>query len=90
MKYTVQEKYDYNKSKKEKSRHFKDCPFSYGYVLGVDDYKKYPKLSGKDKGVFKDIISTMISSAGYGNEFGKGYACAIRDCANERKGKNKK
>lgn len=82
MKYTVQEKYDYNKSKIAKTPKLKDSAFCHGYVLGVDDYKKYPKMPEKDKVVVKNLISFSISRAIHGNNYYKGYACAIRDCAN--------
>ena len=82
MKRTVQEKYDYNSTRKS--------PFSTGYTLGVMLYRDYPRMDKEGKKMISEIIDTTKSLARSGDELGKGFMCAVRDCANERKARQKK
>lgn len=82
MKRTVQEKYDYNDKL--------DTPFSTGYTLGVRLYRDYPRMDKEGKKIISEIIDTSKSLARSGDEIGKGVMCAVRDCANERKSRQKK
>ena len=82
MKRTVQEKYDYNNSRKS--------PFSTGYTLGVILYRDYTRTDNEGKKVIRDIFDSSHELARSGDEIGKGVMCAIRDCANERKARQKK
>ncbi len=82
MKRTVQEKYDYNNARKS--------PFSTGYTLGVMLYRDYTRMDKEGKKMISEIIDTNKSLARSGDELGKGFMCAIRDCANERKARQKK
>lgn len=82
MKRTVQEKYDYNNAR--------NSPFSTGYTLGVMLYRDYPRMDKEGKKMISEIIDTNKSLARSGDELGKGFMCAVRDCANERKARQKK
>ena len=82
MKRTVQEKYDYNDRL--------DTPFSTGYTLGVILYRDYTRMDKEGKKMISEIIDTNKSLARSGDELGKGFMCAVRDCANERKARQKK
>ena len=81
---SVDEKYNYNKVNKS--------PFSFGYIFGVKAYRSYPTVNATQKKKIKaDIdynrkIATGDSSRG-SVQYAKGFMCAIRDCANERKSK---
>jgi hypothetical protein len=79
MKHTVNDKYNYNKQQK--------TAFSYGYRFGVEAYRSYPKANAaKRKEILADIDYSKQNAA-KGKQYDKGFMCAIRDCANERKGK---
>ena len=81
---SVDEKYNYNKVNKS--------PFSFGYTFGVKAYRSYSTVNAAQKKKIKaDIdfnkkIATGDSSRG-SVQYAKGFMCAIRDCAKERKGK---
>lgn len=83
MKRTLKEKIDYNKKRSDM--------FSMGYVMGVQAYKDYPKLSEKSKAEARQDIA-QYSNWGKGKDrnnsvtsFSKGYMCGMRDAAAERK-----
>ena len=82
MKRTVQEKYDYNDKL--------DTPFSTGYTLGVMLYRDYPRMDKEGKRLIRKIFDDNHELARSGDEIGKGVMCAVRDCANERKSRQKK
>lgn len=83
MKRTVDEKVKYNYGQK--------TPFSWGYLWGVRAYRRYPKANAAEKkrllAEMDDYRNTAVNGKGKSRECGKGYMCALRDCANERKGK---
>lgn len=67
-----------------------ESEFSAGYVEGVEMYRRYPKASAMDKENIKvtmDVSFLLASSPVKRYERRKGIACAIRDCANDRKNK---
>lgn len=82
MKRTVDEKYKYNQERKG--------GFSTGYCLGVNLYRGYIKSDGETKAITKEIITTSKELAKKGDDLGKGFMCAVRDCAEERKAKQKR
>ena len=85
MKRTVEEKYNYNKSK------VKENDFSFGYCLGVEMYCDYPKSSAKGRKKTLELIDNFGELARSGDMISKGFMCGIRDSANERKArKNRK
>ena len=82
MKRTVQEKYDYNRKL--------DTEFSTGYTIGVRYYRDYTRTDDGGKKVIREIFDAGHELARLGDEIGKGIMCALRDCANERKARQKK
>lgn len=76
---TLDEKLNYNKGQK--------TDFSFGYCLGVDMYKNYPKDTEKGKLETKRLIDNFRELAIWGDKISKGVMCGIRDAANERKRK---
>lgn len=86
MKRTVNEKEQYNREKK--------TAFSYGYVWGVQAYRKYPKANKAEQkrllAQIDDYKETALHGKGKARECAKGYMCAVRDCAEERKAKQKR
>lgn len=82
MKRTVDEKYKYNQSRKD--------TFSTGYCTGVNLYRSYTKSDGETKAMIKEIITTSKELAQEGDDLGKGVMCAVRDCAEERKAKQRR
>ena len=82
MKRTVDEKYKYNQSRKD--------TFSTGYCTGVNLYRIYTKSDGESKAMIKEIISSQKELAQKGDDLGKGFMCAVRDCAEERKAKQRR
>lgn len=82
MKRTVDEKYKYNQARKD--------TFSTGYCTGVTLYRSYIKSDGETKAMIKEIISNSKELARKGDDLGKGVMCAVRDCAEERKAKQKR
>ena len=82
MKRTVQEKYDYNDKL--------DTPFSTGYTLGVILYRDYTRMDKEGKKLIRKIFDDNHELARSGDEIGKGVMCAVRDCAEERKAKQRR
>lgn len=82
MKRTVDEKYKYNRAR--------GGEFSTGYCTGVTLYRNYVKSDKVTKAMIKEIISTSKELAKSGDEIGKGLMCAVRDCADERKDKQRR
>lgn len=88
MKYTVDEKLKYNREQK--------TPFSYGYRFGVKAYRQYPMADKKRKRAMLAEIDDNKRLAQTGDksrssvQFAKGYMCAMRDCAAERKARQKR
>ena len=86
MKRTVDEKLKYNREQK--------TPFSYGYVWGVQAYRRYPKANAKERKRILEEIDNYKQLAKNGGtqsrQCGKGFMCAVRDCAEERKAKPKR
>lgn len=84
MKRSVQEKYNYNKSKK--------TAFSYGYVWGVDAYNAYQNAVWTRQRVIAEIDDykkMAVHGKGRSRECAKGYMCGVRDKANEHKSKRR-
>lgn len=85
MSYSVDEKLKFNQSKK--------TPFGYGYWWGVKAYRSYLKADAQEK---KRILAEIDSyrkqaqKKSPSGECAKGYMCAVRDCANERKARQGK
>ena len=75
---TVDEKYNYNLTQKS--------GFSNGYCLAVRMYRGYNSGTPADKKRVKAFIDDMKQGAKK-HGYCKGFMCAIRDCANERKAK---
>ena len=88
MKYTVDEKLKYNREQK--------TPFSYGYRFGVKAYRQYPKADKKRKRAMLAEIDDNKRLAQTGDksqlsvQYAKGFMCAMRDCAAERKARQSK
>lgn len=84
MSYSVDEKVKFNSERK--------TPFGYGYCWGVRAYRKYPKA---DKDERRRILAEIddykreAQKKTRSGECAKGFMCAVRDCANERKSKSK-
>ena len=77
---TVQEKYDYNKRNKVNK-------FSNGYVNGVEAYRDYATAMEHTRKDIKALNKSMAEAAKTKRDpWAIGYMCALRDCANERKG----
>lgn len=79
---TVDEKLKYNQAQK--------TPFSTGYVIGVNLYRNYSKMNSEGKKTINETIQTCRELARKGDDTGKGFMCAMRDAANERKAKKNK
>ena len=78
---TVQEKYDYNKQ-------FPNRKFSNGYKNGVEAYRDYANAIDGYRKDIKELNKSMAEAAKNKRDpWAIGYMCALRDCANERKGK---
>ena len=82
---TVDEKVRYNREQR--------TPFSYGYTWGAKAYLRYPLA---DKAERKRILAEIddykeqaLHGKGKARECAKGYMCAVRDCANERKARER-
>ena len=86
--FTVDEKLRYNSNLK--------TPFSYGYRFGVKAYRDYPKASKKRKrDMMSDIDSNKLlavkgDTSRQSVQYAKGFMCAMRDCAAERKARQGK
>ena len=76
---TLDEKLNYNKSQ--------NTDFSFGYRMGVDIYKNYPKETEMGKLETKRLIDNFRETAVASDKISKGFMCGIRDAANERKRK---
>lgn len=74
---TLAEKVAYNEKR--------NTDFAFGYRLGVQIYKDYPKSDEKGKRETKRLIDGYKTLARDGDEISKGFMCGIRDAANERK-----
>ncbi len=74
---TLEEKLKYNS--------LKHTDFSFGYKLGVQIYKDYPKLKEKGKRELVKLVDGYRELARDGNEISKGFMCGYRDAANDRK-----
>lgn len=84
MSYSVDDKVKYHKNVRPKP------VFSAGYIMGVQIYRGYGKGGTPvNKKKRQKGIDEIKRQAMKGDEFSKGVMCAIRDCANERKAKNK-
>ena len=78
---TVQEKYDYNKCRRGNK-------FSDGYVNGVEAYTDYDSATDGYRKSIKELNKSVAEAARTKrDQWSIGYMCALRDCANERKGK---
>lgn len=88
MKRTVDEKLKYNREQK--------TPFSYGYRFGVKAYRQYPKADKKRKRAMLAEIDDNKRLAQSGKstcnsvQYAKGFMCAMRDCAAERRARQGK
>lgn len=81
---SVDEKLRYNNEVKS--------AFSWGYIFGVKAYRSYSTLNAEQKNMVKADIDynkkiAKGDSSRQGVQYAKGFMCAIRDCANERKSK---
>lgn len=85
MKYSVEEKRKYHANGRPKGE------FSQGYLIGVVTYRSYGKKgSPVHKQARKKYIDNVNAQAKAGDLYSKGIMCAYRDCANERKERQKK
>lgn len=88
MKRTVDEKLKYNSEQK--------TPFAYGYRFGVKAYREYPKANKKRKREMMSDIDDNKRLAQSGKstcnsvQYAKGFMCAMRDCAAERRARQGK
>ena len=88
MKRSVDEKLKYNREQK--------TPFAYGYRFGVKAYREYPKANKKRKREMMSDIDDNKRLAQTGDksllsvQYAKGFMCAMRDCAAERKARQSK
>lgn len=88
MKRTVDEKLKYNSEQK--------TPFAYGYRFGVKAYRQYPKADKKRKLAMLAEIDDNKRLAQSGKstcnsvQYAKGFMCAMRDCAAERRARQGK
>ena len=71
----------------------KKTPFSWGYLWGVQTYRKYPKVSKKERQLLSEQIDEYKDEArngkGLSRECAIGFVCGMRDTAIERKAKQK-
>lgn len=81
MKVSFEEKKRYNKQI--------ETAFSYGYRMGADFYADYLKQNEKGKRSIKQLQDDMHRDAKKGDSFAKGFMCATRDAANDRKSKRR-
>lgn len=78
---SVQEKYEYNKRNRGNA-------FSNGYIAGVETYREYGSATDGYRKSIKELNQSQATAAKEKRDkWAIGYMCAIRDCANERKGK---
>lgn len=88
MKRTVDEKLRYNSNQ--------TSSFAYGYRIGVKAYRAYSKASKKRKRDLMNDIDFNKELACKGDnsrqsvQYAKGFMCAMRDCAAERKARQGK
>lgn len=74
---TVDEKYKYNKSRKD--------DFGDGYCIGVNLYQGYVKRDTKGRQQTHEIVDRFMQLAKNGDKLSKGIIAGYRDAANERK-----
>lgn len=69
-------------------------PFSWGYLWGVQAYRKYPKINKTERKGFSEEINRYKDEArngkGLSRECAIGYLCGMRDSAKERRSRQKK
>lgn len=88
MKRSVDEKLKYNSEQ--------ETPFAYGYRFGVKAYREYPKANKKRKREMMSDIDDNKRLAQSGKstrnsvQYAKGFMCAMRDCAAERRARQGK
>ncbi len=85
MSYSVDDKVKFNQAK--------NTPFSFGYRWGVKAYRAYPTADkeGKKRILAEiDDYSKQAKKKTPSGECAKGFMCAVRDCANERKSKGRR
>ena len=88
MKRTVDEKLKYNREQK--------TPFAYGYRFGVKAYREYLNANKKRKREMMSDIDDNKRLALTGKstrgsvQYAKGFMCAMRDCAAERRARQGK
>ena len=88
MKRSVDEKLKYNREQK--------TPFACGYRFGVKAYREYPKANKKRKREMMSDIDDNKRLAQSGKstrnsvQYAKGFMCAMRDCAAERRARQGK
>lgn len=85
MSYSVDDKVKFNQAKK--------TPFSFGYRWGVKAYRAYPTADKEErKRILAEIddYSKQAKKKSPSGECAKGFMCAVRDCANERKSKGRR
>lgn len=85
---TVDEKVKYNRGLEKKTA------FAWGYLWGVQAYRRYPKADRAERTQIRAEIDDYNKQArngkGRSQECAKGYMCGVRDAANERKAKKNK
>ena len=77
MRYTLEEKYRYNKRHKSS--------FSSGYVTGVNLYRDYTKHDEEGKLLTQALVNVSKVRARQGFAYCKGLLCGYRDAADARK-----
>lgn len=77
MAWSFKDKLEYNRKQ--------DTNFSFGYSMGANIYNDYVKLGEKNRADVKKLVDGFKELARGGDEFSKGFMCAYRDAANERK-----
>ena len=88
MKRTVDEKLQYNSGQR--------TAFAYGYRFGVQAYRRYSKSDKRQKRDISGDIDYNRRLAQTGDksqlsvQYAKGFMCAMRDCAAERKARRNK
>lgn len=83
MQRTVNEKYSYNRRRRDKT----GDRFAGGYCFGVTMYRDFPKAPAEQKKVTRQILASAAVDARDGDKWAKGLMCGVRDAANERRGK---
>lgn len=81
MKYSFEDKIKYNQGR--------NSDFSNGYTLGADMYQRYLKSDEKMRRLIKKMTDTSRQLSKKGDQFSKGFMCAMRDASQARKSKQK-